>query len=100
MKAPSKSSLSVSLFALLALSFVGLAIIGAIRVYSPVPLSDMWNGSVDFFRRVNDGDMAAWWAAHNEHRIVLARILFWMDLALFSGTAWLLIVAHYLLSAF
>jgi hypothetical protein len=98
MKSPSASTLSVSLFALLALSFVGLAIIGAIRVYSPVPLSDMWDGNVDFFRRVSDGDMSAWWAAHNEHRIVLPRILFWMDFALFSGTARFLIVANYLLA--
>jgi hypothetical protein len=70
---------------LLAASIVAAAIIGAMRYYSPVPLGDMWNGYLDFFMEVQNGNHAAWWTQHNEHRIVLARLLFWMDLSFFNG---------------
>lgn len=87
------------LFLLAALFFVVLAIIGGIRAYSPVPFWDMWDGYLGFFSKVMSGDMSAWWAQHNEHRIVLARIFFWLDLALFDGQGWFLIVVNYLLQA-
>jgi hypothetical protein len=75
------------------------AIVGAIRNYSPVPFWDMWNGYLDFFMQVSDGNHAAWWAQHNEHRIFLSRLLFWMDLKFFHGSGVSLIVANYLLVA-
>lgn len=84
---------------LLAAGFVAAAIIGAVRYYSPVPLGDMWNGYLDFFMEVQNGNRAAWWAQHNEHRIVLARLLFWLDLSFFDGRGASLIVANYLLVA-
>jgi hypothetical protein len=87
------------LFLLAALVFVVLAIVGGIRAYSPVPFWDMWDGYLGFFSKVMSGDMSAWWAQHNEHRIVLARVFFWMDLALFAGQGWFLIVVNYLLQA-
>lgn len=87
------------LFLLTALIFVVLAIIGGIRAYSPVPFWDMWDGYLGFFSKVMSGDTYAWWAQHNEHRIVLARIFFWLDLALFAGQGWFLIVVNYLLHA-
>ena len=46
---------------------VGLAVVGAILSYSPVPYWDMWDGALYFFMQVQDGDHAAWWAQHNEH---------------------------------
>jgi hypothetical protein len=82
---------------LLAASIVAAAIIGAMRYYSPVPLGDMWNGYLDFFMEVQNGNHAAWWTQHNEHRIVLARLLFWMDLSFFNGRGVSLIVANYLI---
>lgn len=87
------------LFLLAALVFCGLAVIGGIRAYSPVPFWDMWDGYLGFFTKVMSGDTSAWWAQHNEHRIVLARVFFWLDLALFAGQGWFLIVVNYLLQA-
>ena len=63
-------------FAFFAFAMVLLAMIGGVRRYSPIPFGDMWNGTLGFFVRIQDGDYSAWWAQHNEHRIVLARILF------------------------
>jgi hypothetical protein len=57
----------------------------------------MWNGYLEFFVKVTEGDWSAWWAQHNEHRIVLARLLFWADLRWFGGASWFLIVVNYVL---
>ena len=83
-------------FLLGAAVFWVLAVAGAVRAYSPVPFWDMWDGYLDFFVRVSSGDWSAWLAQHNEHRIVLARILFWIDLTWFDGAGWFLLVANYL----
>lgn len=87
----------IKLFQLSALIFVVLAIIGGVRAYSPVPFWDMWDGYLGFYIKVASGDWSAWWAQHNEHRIVLARIFFWLDIALFAGQGWFLVVINYLL---
>lgn len=92
-------ALKNKLFLVLAIVFVALAIIGGVRGYSPVPFWDMWDGYLGFFTKVMSGDMSAWWAQHNEHRIVLARVFFWLDLVLFDGQGWFLIVVNYLLQA-
>lgn len=81
----------------LAVIYVVLALIGAVHSYTPVPLTDMWDGTVDFYRRVSQGETGIWITGHNEHRIVLARALFWLDLRLFGGRAWFLITVNYLL---
>jgi len=82
-----------------AVTFVALAVIGGIRNYSPVPYWDMWDGYLAFYTRITHGDWTAWWAQHNEHRIVLSHILFWIDLAWLGGKGWFLIVVNYLLVA-
>jgi hypothetical protein len=74
-----------------------LAVVGGVRGHSLVPHWDMWHGYLDFYYRVRDGEWAAWWALHNEHRIVLARLLFWIDLSWFRGTVWFLIAMNYAL---
>ena len=79
--------------------FLGLAIIGGYEAYSPIPMGDMWNGTLGFYVNASHGDWSSWWAQHNEHRILLSRILFWMDGAWFSGKGLFLIVANYLLVA-
>jgi hypothetical protein len=84
-------------FLLGAAIFWGLAVTGAVRAYSPVPYWDMWDGYLDFFVKVNSGDWSVWWAQHNEHRIFLARLLFWVDLAWFDGAGWFLLMVNYVL---
>jgi hypothetical protein len=85
------------IFFFIALLFVSLAIVGGVRGYSPVPFWDMWDGYLGFFTKLSDGDWMAWWAQHNEHRILLTRLFFWIDLTIFSGQGWFLIVVNYFL---
>lgn len=94
---PSKDKTLILTFGTFALLVVGLAVVGAFRSYSPVPFWDMWNGTLEFFMRVSDGDNAVWWEQHNEHRIVLSRLLFWADLKWFAGVSWFLIAVNYFL---
>jgi hypothetical protein len=83
---------------MLAIGVIGLAVIGGVRSYSPVPFWDMWDGYLEFFLRITDGDSSAWWTQHNEHRIMLARLLFWADIKWFGGTGWFLIAVNYFLA--
>lgn len=76
--------------------FVALAVAGTVRHYSPVPYWDMWDGYLGFFVTASDGDVGAWWALHNEHRIYLGRLLFWIDIAWFKGLAWFLLIVVYI----
>ncbi len=87
----------VVVFFLFALIFVTLAIYGAFRNYSPIPFWDMWDGYLGFYDKISSGDWFAWWSQHNEHRIVLSRILFWLDIRFFHGLGWFLILANYIL---
>jgi hypothetical protein len=87
-------------FQLFAILFVSLAIVGAVRSYSIVPFWDMWDGYLNFYIKTLDGDRNSWWAQHNEHRIVLAKILFWIDLKYFEGRSIFLIIINYLLVGF
>jgi hypothetical protein len=82
----------------LAIYFMVSAILGGIYNFSPVPFWDMWEGYLNFFIRLSDSDWSVWWELHNEHRIVLARILFWLDFKLFDGSVVFLIVCNYLLA--
>lgn len=84
----------------LAVLFVTLTVIGGFRNYSPVPFWDMWGGYLDFFVKVKNGNYSAWWALHNEHRILFSRLLFYLDLDQFGGKAAFLIVCNYTLLAF
>ncbi|WCM53069.1 hypothetical protein OH720_08670 [Pseudomonas sp. WJP1] len=43
------------------------------------------------------GDYSEWWAQHNEHRIVLSKVFFWIDIRWFGGLSYSLITINYLL---
>lgn len=83
----------VGLFALL---MTALAVIGGVKNYSPIPFWDMWSGVYGFILGIQDGKYDLWWSQHNEHRIVLARLFFWIDYAFFGFKAAFLIVCNYL----
>jgi hypothetical protein len=85
------------LLQVLACLFVLADMAGGIRWYSPVPFSDMWEGYIGFYDRVQRGDWSGWLAFHNEHRIFLARLLFWLDLSCFQGNLIFLYLVNYLL---
>ncbi|WP_275628310.1 hypothetical protein [Pseudomonas sp. 273] len=67
--------------------------------FSPVPFWDMWEGYIAFDMRLSQGDTSAWFAQHNEHRIILSRLLFWLDMHLFNGSTHFLILCNFLLAA-
>lgn len=76
--------------------FVASTIVGGVRQFSPVPFFDIWNGAIEFYLNFEQThDWRLWWAQHNEHRIVLAKALFWLDLKAFSGTGTFLVFANY-----
>lgn len=84
-------------FMIAALLAVLSAMLGAYRAYTPVPVGDMWDGLASAV--IMSEDTSTWWALHNEHRIILSRILFWLDLSVFGGTGKFLIAINYVLVA-
>ncbi len=75
--------------------FLGLAIVGAVRWFSPVPHWDMWDDYASAYLHVLDGHPAAFFFAQaNEHRVVISKLLFWLDLSFFGGESRLLIPAN------
>lgn len=75
--------------------YVLLAFVGAFVHFSPVPHSDMWDAYIGFFNGLHEGNYAAWWNLHNEHRIFLTRLVSWLDFHLFNGSLVFLIVLNY-----
>ena len=97
MNLSNKQPLQLRVAIFYALLMVSLAVVGGVLNYSPIPWWDMWDGVIGFYAAIDDGIYSAWWAPHNEHRIVITRALFWLDRILFSGRFIFLIVANYVL---
>lgn len=74
---------------------VGLAIIGAFRAYSPIPMGDSWDGNIAFYLNTLDGNWIHWWTQHNEHRIVLSKIFFWLNNQYFGGSNAFLVAVNF-----
>ncbi|MFD2114035.1 hypothetical protein [Thiorhodococcus fuscus] len=85
-------------FLALAVLFVSLAVIGGFRSYTPTPFWDSW-GIYQFVEKVSTGDLSAWWALHNEHRILLTRVLQWLDIRLFDGSMVFLVAINYAMAS-
>ncbi len=88
-----------SLLPLLAIFIVILSIIGGIRSYTPVPTWDMWGPFLSAYKLGEAGGLSDIFSLHNEHRIIIARLFFWVDMYLFNGNTIFLIVINYLLAA-
>ncbi len=80
-----------------AVAYFSLVPYGAWINFSPIPFWDMWDGHVEFYIKLTHGGWSDWWVPHNEHRIVMSRILFWMDHRFFSGSVAFLIVCNVVL---
>lgn len=76
----------------ISLSFAVSTFIGVIHSYTGLPYWDSWDGYLNDVYLAEQGDISKWWAQHNEHRILLARLLFWVDLHLFGGNEIFLLV--------
>lgn len=78
--------------------FLAATVLAAWRNFTPVPIWDMW-GAIDFYAAVQEGaGWEAWWRLFNEHRIVLAKALFWTDYTWFGGLHIFLIATNYALA--
>lgn len=63
-----------------------------------VPYWDMFDSTVWFDTQFSQGDWGALWAQHNEHRIVLAKLLFLLDFQIAGGTTPFLHIVNLLLA--
>ena len=54
---------------------------------------DDWDAALSFVMDVRGGARQAWWGQHNEHRLVLTRLLVYPALTASGGRLWLLSVA-------
>lgn len=79
--------LIASLPIIFAALMISLAIAGVFAHVSPVLFWDAWEALAFWLRGSPATD---WWALHNEHRIVLGRLLFWFDFKWFGGRTWFL----------
>ncbi|WP_434108770.1 hypothetical protein [Paraburkholderia caffeinilytica] len=71
------------------LGFCGLfvvvsCVIGVVGNYSPVPYWDQWDGSLGGYIRFAN-NWSVLWEQHNEHRLLLPRLIFWTDIRWFGG---------------
>lgn len=84
---------------LLAAFFVVAAVIGTVRWSHPIPYWDMWDGHLSFWFQLQDGNPAIWWELSNEHHLLLLKAIFWLDLAIFSGSTVFLLAVNLTLLA-
>lgn len=56
----------------------------------------MQEGYLGFLEKLQDGHWRAWIEPHNEHRILLQRIIFWFDNYAFGGVSIFAIVANFI----
>lgn len=78
--------LAPTLFTGFAVIFVLLVVFKVYTNFDGIPYWDMYDGALAFFARFTNGDWSSLWQAHNEHRIVLTKLLFLIDLNLQDGT--------------
>ena len=93
--APSRPSVPVGVVGIslgMAAYFVATAVLGVVRNWHPLPFWDMWNSYLGFWYQLQDGNLGAWWQQNNEHRIVLAKAVFWLDFRWFHGDGWFPVV--------
>ena len=83
----------------LAVFFTVTAAIGVRRWSHPVPYWDMWDGHYSFWFQLQDGNTAIWWELSNEHHLLLLKAIFWLDLAVFSGSTTFLLAVNVILLA-
>jgi len=75
-----------TLFIGFAAAFVLLVIYKMVAGFDGIPYWDMYDGALAFYARFTGGDWSSLWDVHNEHRIVLTKLLFLIDLNLLDGT--------------
>jgi hypothetical protein len=71
---------------------------GVFLNFSPVPYGDQWDSYLNFYAHRRDG-WFDFWTQHNEHRIVISKLIFWADFRWFGGRNVLALASNLLLLA-
>ncbi|WP_162831477.1 hypothetical protein [Paraburkholderia caffeinilytica] len=72
-------------------------VVGVVGSYSPVPYWDQWDGALAGYMRFADHQWFVLWEQHNEHRLLLPRLIFWTDIRWFGGRNVINLVANLVL---
>ncbi len=86
------------LIVLASLTHVFFLWIGVKNSYSGVPFWDEWDSRYQFYTNFRETPLNALFQQHNEHRIVLTKLLFVIDFWIFNGSAAPLILVNLILS--
>lgn len=89
--------LAGALALILGIYVFGSTLAGVYLHYSPVPFYDQWDGYIGTYIAFQNHPWAALWAPLNEHRQVLARLVFIPDIRWFGGLDLLSIAVDILL---
>ena len=89
-------NISTSPTYLIVVYFFVTAIIGGFNYYSPVPVQDYWDQSILFFHDINNGNYSAWFDFHNEHRIAIVRVFYFIIHFFFPDHEYFLTLLNYL----
>ncbi len=80
------------------LAYLVMDIVGTVRAYTPVPTHDMWEAALlSYLRALENGFLGETFSFWNEHRIVLSKLLFWLDFGVFDARLAFLTIANLLL---
>ncbi|MGL4316270.1 MAG: hypothetical protein ACRCTL_06615 [Pseudomonas sp.] len=80
-------------FMLVAAFFVLSTVYGGVLNRTFVPVGDSWKGAVGFYID-SKSDIGAWWRQYNDHRILLAKSIFWMDMEWMGSRALVYLPLH------
>ncbi len=76
------------------LAFLAMLRIGVTNAYSGVPFWDEWNGSLEFISNFGKENISSIFVQHNEHRIILFRLIALFNYHVLNGQIWFLVAVN------
>lgn len=75
-------------------AFLAMLQIGVKNAYSGVPFWDEWNGSLEFISNFGPENLDSIFVQHNEHRIILFRLIALFNYHVLNGQIWFLVAVN------
>ena len=75
-------------------AFLAMLQIGVKNAYSGVPFWDEWNGSLEFISNFGPENLGSIFMQHNEHRIILFRLIALFNYHVLNGQIWFLVTVN------
>jgi hypothetical protein len=75
-------------------AFLAILRIGVTNAYSGVPFWDEWNGSLAFISNFTPENLGSIFVQHNEHRIILFRLIALFNYHVLNGQIWFLVAIN------